>query len=197
MSALPDPPHADPPRAAFPLFRPTRGQHRATEDGHRLMWLAVAGAAVVVLVATLTLVLAGGGDGDGARPGAGYAVATESDPPVDPSVSEEPSPTPTASPSPSSAAPRPGADAAKLLAALKSRLDGLMQQGELRRKDGQNLQRRLRDAERALASGDVGRTRQKLREFTAALVELRSANRLSAAGYQALVAATTQLAEAL
>ncbi|MFE9692621.1 FIMAH domain-containing protein [Micromonospora sp. NPDC005806] len=198
MSATPDRPHAEPPTSMLPLFGATRGRHRATEDGYRLMWLAVAGAAVVLLIATLTVVLAGGGDTDGARPEvAATALPDESGAPDDPWVTEEASPTPSAVPSPSSPAPRAGADAAKLLAELGSKVDGLVQQGQLRRKDGQDLHRRLRDAGRALAAGDTGRARAKLSDFTEVLVNLRSSGRISASGYETLVAGTSRLAQAL
>ncbi|MGR6316932.1 hypothetical protein Q2K19_08345 [Micromonospora soli] len=198
MSAASDRPHTDPPTARLPLFGATEGRHRATEDGRRMMWLTVAGAAVVMLIATLMVVLAGGGDTDGARPGAAATVLpAESAAPDDLPATEEASPTPSPVRSPSSPTPRPGGDAAKLLAGLESTVDGLMQQGQLRRKDGQDLHKRLRAAQRALAAGNTGQARQKLREFTGALVDLRSAGRLSPSGYEALVAGTTRLAQAL
>lgn len=188
--------HVDPPTTALPPVRPRGSRHRAPDDGRRLMWLAVGGAAVVALVAVLTVALTGGDDA--APPVAvGTVAPTELLPPEEPS---ELSPSPASpTPPPTSASPTRtrAADPARLLAALRGTVDGLVRQGELRRNDGQDLRKRLREVERLLAAGDVAQARARLGEFTSRVVDLRRGGRLDGPGYDALVAATSALARAL
>ncbi|MGW5667580.1 FIMAH domain-containing protein [Micromonospora sp. NPDC003776] len=186
----------DPPTTALPPVRPGGSRHRAPDDGRRLMWLAVGGAAVVALVAVLTLAL-GGGD-DAAPPVAvGTVAPTELLPPDEPS--ELPSSPASPTPPPTSASPTRArtVDPARLLAALNGTVDGLVRQGELRRNDSQDLRKRLREVERLLAAGDVAQARARLRDFTDRVADLRRRGRLDGSGYDALIAATGELARAL
>lgn len=166
------------------------------------MWIAVAGAAVVVVVAGL-MVAVSGDDGAGG-PGRGGVFATPVDPgtrlvaeepvPGEPSASPTTSSTPAAAPSP---APSRRVRPADVLARLRSTLDRLVRQDQVPRRDGRELSRRLRDVEENLADGDVDRAREKLREFTEKLVDLRREGKVGEDGYAALAEGATQLAQAL
>ncbi|MEU9824637.1 FIMAH domain-containing protein [Micromonospora chersina] len=199
MSAPPDPSSADLARqtSVLPLVRPAGSRHRAPDDGSRLMWLALGGAALTLVAALLALAFNGGEDG--AAPVTGATAAIAPSVPGEPSgpVTDEVSPTPTASPSPSSPPPRRSADPAVLAAGLRAGVDGLVEQGQLRPRDGKELRRRLREVEERIADGEPDEARAKLREFAAKLVDLRREDKLSARGYDLLVAGATQLAQAL
>ncbi|MGY0003977.1 FIMAH domain-containing protein [Micromonospora sp. I033] len=197
MSAPHDPYGSEPapPTSVLPLARPAGSRHRAPDDGRRLMWLAVGGAAVTLVAAMLAITLTGDED---PGPAAG-TVAVGTSAPAEPTepVTDEVSPSPTGSPSPSSAAPRRTAAPADLAAGLRATLDGLAQQRQLRPRDARELGKRLREVEEAIAGGEPEKAREKLREFAGKLVELRREDRLSARGYDVLVAGATQLAQAL
>lgn len=199
VSALPDPSSADLARrtSVLPLVRPAGSRHRAPDDGSRLMWLALGGAALTLVAALLALAFTGGEDG--AAPVTGATAATAPSVPVEPSgpATDEVSPTPTASPSRSSPPPRRSADPAVLAAGLRAGVDGLVEQGQLRPRDGKELRKRLREVEERIADGEPEEARAKLREFAAKLVDLRREDSLSARGYDLLVAGATQLAQAL
>ncbi|WP_433316128.1 FIMAH domain-containing protein [Micromonospora chersina] len=199
MSAPPDPSSGDlaQPTSVLPLVRPAGSRHRAPDDGSRLMWLALGGAAVALVAALLALALSGGEDGAGPVTGATVAVAPSV--PAEPSApaTDEVSPTPTASPSPSSPAPRRSADPAALAAGLRAVVDGLVEQRQLRPRDGKELRKRLREVEEKIADGEPEEARATLREFAEDLIDLRREDKLSARGYDLLVAGATQLAQAL
>ncbi|MFR9775884.1 FIMAH domain-containing protein [Micromonospora sp. MS34] len=199
MSSPRDLPGADvaPPTTVLPAVRPGGSRHRAPDDGHRLMWLAVAGAAVVVLVAGLTVALGGGDDAPRAPVAVDSGTPGDLEPPAEPSVPDGAWPTPTPTPTSPPPASARAADPARLLAALQGSVDGLVRQGRLRRNDGQDLRKRLREVERLLGAGDIERARARLRDFTARLADLRRQDRLAGQGYDALVAATTELVRAL
>ncbi|MET8835912.1 hypothetical protein ABZV78_18600 [Micromonospora sp. NPDC004540] len=199
MSAPPDPSSPDlaPPTGVLPVVRPAGSRHRAPDDGRRLMLFAVGGAALTLVVALLAVVLAGGEDD--ARPGTGPTVAVGTPAPAEPTEpsTDEVSPTPTASPSPSSPAPRRSADPAELAAGLRAVVDGLVEQRQLRPRDGRELRKRLSEVEEKIADGEPEEARENLREFAEDLVDLRREDKLSARGYDVLVAGATQLAQAL
>ncbi|MFG2165961.1 FIMAH domain-containing protein [Micromonospora chersina] len=199
MSAPPDPSSADLAQrtSVLPLVRPAGSRHRAPDDGSRLVWLASGGAALALVAALLALAFTGGEDG--AAPVTGATVAVGPSVPAEPStpVTDEVSPTPTASPSPSSPAPRRSADPAALAAGLRAVVDGLVEQRQLRPRDGKELRKRLREVEEKIADGEPEEARAKLREFAEDLIDLRREDKLSARGYDLLVAGATQLAQAL
>ncbi|MFG3578742.1 FIMAH domain-containing protein [Micromonospora chersina] len=199
MSAPPDPSSGDlaQPTSVLPLVRPAGSRHRAPDDGSRVMWLASGGAALALVAALLALAFTGGEDGAGPVTGATVAVAPSV--PAEPSgpATDEVAPTPTASPSPSSPAPRRSADPAALAAGLRAVVDGLVEQRQLRPRDGKELRKRLREAEEKIADGEPEEARATLREFAEDLIDLRREDKLSARGYDLLVAGATQLAQAL
>ncbi|SCL62481.1 hypothetical protein GA0070603_3411 [Micromonospora chersina] len=185
------------PTSVLPLVRPAGSRHRAPDDGSRVMWLASGGAALALVAALLALALIGGEDG--AAPVTGATVAVAPSVPSEPSgpVTDEVSPTPTASPSPSSPASRRSADPAALAAGLRAVVDGLVEQRQLRPRDGKELRKRLREVEEKIADGEPEEARATLREFAEDLIDLRREDKLSARGYDLLVAGATQLAQAL
>ncbi|WP_088961451.1 FIMAH domain-containing protein [Micromonospora purpureochromogenes] len=198
MSAPRDHHSADvaPPTSVLPVVRPTGSRHRALDDGRRPMWLAVAGATVALLVATLVVALTGDED---SHPATGPTAAIGTSAPAAPTepLADEVSPTPADSPSPSSPAPRRAADPAELAAGLRATVDGLVQQRQLRRGDGNELRKRLQEVAEKIAGGEPDKAREKLREFAEKLVNLRREDKLTARGYDVLVAGATQLAQAL
>lgn len=199
VSAMPEPPRPQvvSPTAPLPLLK-GRKRHRATDDGRRLMLLTVAGAVVAVVAAAVMVASVGDEDGDGAaRSGPAAALAGTPEAP-EPAVADEPSASPTASPSPSPkpSSPRP-ARPADLLSGLRATVRGLVEQGQLSRDAGEELNKRLREAEEELADGDARKARKKLSEFAQKLVDLRKENKISSAGYDVLIAGATQLAQAL
>ncbi|MBQ0892663.1 hypothetical protein KBX37_06010 [Micromonospora sp. U56] len=185
------------PTSLLPLVRPAGSRHRAPDDGRRLMWLAV-GVAALVLVAALLAVVFAGGEEDGG-PVAGPTVAIGTSAPVEATepVTDEISPTPAGSPSPSSSAPRRSATPAELAAGLRATVDELVQERQLRSGGGNELRKRLREVEERIADGEPDKAREKLREFAEKLVSLRREDKLTARGYEVLVAGATQLAQAL
>ncbi|MET7804011.1 FIMAH domain-containing protein [Micromonospora chersina] len=199
MSAPPEPSSGDlaQPTSVLPLVRPAGSRHRAPDDGSRVMWLASGGAALALVAALLALAFTGGEDGAGPVTGATVAVAPSV--PAESSVpaTDEVSPTPTASPSPSSPAPRRSADPAALAAGLRAVVDGLVEQRQLRPRDGKELRKRLREVEEKIADGEPEEARATLREFAEDLIDLRREDKLSARGYDLLAAGATQLAQAL
>ncbi|WP_091314727.1 FIMAH domain-containing protein [Micromonospora chersina] len=199
MSVPSDPSSGDlaQPTSVLPLVRPAGSRHRAPDDGSRVMWLASGGAALALVAALLALALIGGEDG--AAPVTGATVAVAPSVPSEPSgpVTDEVSPTPTASPSPSSPASRRSADPAALAAGLRAVVDGLVEQRQLRPRDGKELRKRLREVEEKIADGEPEEARATLREFAEDLIDLRREDKLSARGYDLLVAGATQLAQAL
>ncbi|WP_435828129.1 FIMAH domain-containing protein [Micromonospora purpureochromogenes] len=66
-----------------------------------------------------------------------------------------------------------------------------------RARGGNELRKRLREVEERIADGEPDKAREKLREFAEKLVSLRREDKLSARGYDVLVAGATQLAQAL
>ncbi|MFU8870387.1 FIMAH domain-containing protein [Micromonospora sp. SL4-19] len=188
----------DPPTTALPVVNPGRGRHRSLDDGRRVMLVAAAGAVVAVVAAAL---MVGFGGDDGPK-GSGpvSALATPADEPsVAPSelpATEAPSPTPTASPSPRPTV-RPPARPEQLVAGLRATVDGLAQQGDLRRGAARELNKRLREVEEKLADGEAREAREKLRGFVEKLINLREDDKISNRGYELLIAGTTQLSQAL
>ncbi|WP_446218109.1 FIMAH domain-containing protein [Micromonospora sp. IBHARD004] len=160
------------------------------------MWLAVGGAGVAMVAAMLMVAFAGDED---AGPATGSTVAIGTSAPADPTepVTEEASPTPTSSPSSSSPAPRRAASPAELVAGLGTTVEGLVQQGQLRPRVGNELGKRLREVEEKIADGETDEAREQLREFAEKLIDLRQDGKISASGYEVLVAGTTQLGQAL
>lgn len=201
VSAPPDPSSADSAQrtSVLPLVRPPGSRHRAPDDGSQVMWLALGGAALALVAALLALAFTGGEDG--AAPVTGATAAVGPSVPADPSVpvTDEVTPTPTASPSPSPSSPAPqrSADPAALATGLRAVVDGLVEQRQLRPRDGKELRKRLREVEEKIADGEPEEAREKLREFAEDLIDLRREDKLSARGYDLLVAGATQLAQAL
>lgn len=201
VSAPPDPSSADlaQPTSVLPLVRPAGSRHRAPDDGSRVMWLASGGAALALVAALLALAFTGGEDG--AAPVTGATVAVGPSVPAEPSrpVTDEVSPTPTASPSPSPSSPAPqhSADPAAFAAGLRAVVDGLVEQRQLRPRDGKELRKQLGEVEEKIADGEPDEARAKLREFVEDLIDLRREDKLSARGYDLLAAGATQLAQAL
>ncbi|WP_346537648.1 hypothetical protein [Micromonospora sp. DPT] len=185
------------PTSLLPLVRPTGSRHRTPDDGRRLMWLAVGEAALTLVAALLAAVFAGGEDDDAPVAGPTVAIGTSAPAESTEPVTDEISPTPVGSPSPSSTAPRSSASPAKLAAGLRATVDGLVQQRQLRPSGGNELRKRLREVEERIADGEPDKAREKLREFAEKLVSLRREDKLSARGYDVLVAGATQLAQAL
>ncbi|MEU2615645.1 hypothetical protein ABZ570_29345 [Micromonospora sp. NPDC007271] len=105
-------------------------------------------------------------------------------------------PSPTASPSRSSKARRT-AQPAELIAALQTTIDGLEQQGHLRRDAGKELRKRLREVDEKLSDEHTDEAREKLRDFAEKLIGLREEDDVTVDGYEVLAAGATQLAQAL
>ncbi|MFC4020042.1 FIMAH domain-containing protein [Micromonospora sp. GCM10011542] len=202
MSAPHDPRSADvaPPTSMLPLVRPAGSRHRAPDDGRRLMWLTVGGAAVALVAAMVTVTV--GGDGD-AGPAAASTVAVGTSAPAEPTeaptgdVTPPPTPTPSPSLSPSSSTPRRAANPGELVAGLQATVDGLAQQRQLRPGDGKELRKRLRQVAEEIADGETERAREKLREFAEKLASLLRDGKISANAHEVLLAGATQVAQAL
>lgn len=160
------------------------------------MLLTVAGAVVAVVAAAVMVAFAGDDEG-GSVAGSGPAAAVNGTPEAtEATVADEPSASPSASPSPKPSSQRPTRPA-DLVAGLRATLRGLIEQGQVSRDAGEELDKRLQEAGEHLADGEANKARKKLREFAEKLVDLRKEDKIGSAGYDVLIAEATQLAQAL
>ncbi|MEO3778409.1 hypothetical protein ABGB16_16465 [Micromonospora sp. B11E3] len=152
------------------------------------------GAAVALVVAGVMVAVAGDDGEAGSGPSAAVATTAAQEPvPTEETVTDEASATPSTSPSPARRAPRP----AELVTQLRTTVDGLVRQGQLPRKTGRELDRRLREVGQRVADGDLDKAREELREFADKLADLRREGKVGEGAYGLLSAGTTQLAQAM
>jgi serine/threonine-protein kinase len=154
----------------------------------------LAAVAVAVLVTLLTVALVSRDRGRPAAapsaPASPTIIETVTEPTATPDASPSPSPTPTAS---ASRAPR----AALLIAALRSRLPGLVQDGELTSRSAQELDRRLGDAARSVAANQPTAAWNTMQVTADRVVRLHRQHKITDAGYDVLKAALAEIADAL
>ncbi|MEV8505929.1 hypothetical protein AB0368_14010 [Actinoplanes sp. NPDC051475] len=158
----------------------------AADRSRRFMWAAVAGAIVMTVFAAVTVLRASSDSAPPVPPPAAApapAVATSAA--VDAAA---PSATPSASPSPSRSPVPQSQNPAELITGMRTTIRESVRAGQLSPDAGRELGRRLDDAAERLAKGKPGKTRQKLREFTRKLLDLRKEDKISDAVFQSLAA---------
>jgi hypothetical protein len=152
--------------------------------------------AVAVLVTLLTVALVSRDRGRPAaapsEPASPTIIETVTEPTATPDASPSPSPSPTPTAS-ASRAPR----AALLIAALRSRLPGLVQDGELTSRSAQELDRRLGDAASSVAANEPTAAWNTLQVTADRVVRLHRQHKITDAGYDVLKAALAEIADAL
>ena len=84
-----------------------------------------------------------------------------------------------------------------LIAGLDATVVGLVQDGQLKPDDGKDLTKKLREAAKKLADGEVDKARDKIADFGKKVAKLREKDKISSSGYEALAAGLTQLAAVL
>ncbi|MBO3739722.1 FIMAH domain-containing protein [Actinoplanes flavus] len=195
---MPDPHDLYQPTAPMPVVEQQRGVYRAA-DHRRMALLAAAGSAVVLLAFVVWLF--SGDDESPAPVAAPPAVVVTSAAPT-----EEPSPTEQA---PSEEAPseeatttapavtvRP-ARPAELIAALRTVVDTLEDQGEIDDDGAEALDRRLKSAADRLKRGKAKDAARRMDEFAEKLVDLREDDDISRSAFNALAAGAGQVRAAL
>ncbi|MEH0824310.1 MULTISPECIES: FIMAH domain-containing protein [unclassified Micromonospora] len=155
----------------------------------------MAGALVAVLLAAIVVTFTGGDpEPSAARPAFPAASGDVAPEASEPAMTEAPTESASASPSPTPSS-RPRLRPAQLIAGLHTTITGLVRDGQLSSDAGEELTKRLREAEEKLAAGEGDKAREKLAEFGEKVVKLRKQDKLSAAGYQTLAAGLAQLAQ--
>lgn len=191
-----------PPTAILPEAPARHWRHarRAVTSERQLRTLVVAGSAAAVVLLSVLLVGALSGGEQATGPTTAQTEATEVVDVAEPDEVTEPQFTaePPPSPSPTAAEPpRPAPRPADLIAGIQAGLSQLVQDGHIKRRSARELDKRLDEASRALASGEIEKAWAKLRETTEKIGEFQQKGELSPAGYQALTSALTQLAQVL
>jgi serine/threonine-protein kinase len=216
---LPAPPESEtaaaPPTRAIPVVSRTRtlpilenGEAPPAPAGGRFR-LGPAGIAAVALGAAIlaalsvTLLIAS------QRPGTDAAsTATSSPPPSNAttaaadSPSENPGTGSTSSDVPGTAttesfAGNPGIGASVRLAALRGVIEKQRQAGHLDGKTIDELTKKLEEVEREVDEGDMGKAAEKLADLRSKLDKLHRDGKITTAGYDAVQASLTQLADTL
>lgn len=188
------------PTVQIPTIVEGPGRHSATRDRSGPAFvplLLVAAVAAVVLGLLFAYVVFGSGHHSGAP----TAVATgpgsdEQLLPTEAAPSESATPSPSASSVPS-ASPRRTQNPSELIDQLQSTFRGLPASTPLGKNVSKELGRRLQEADRAIANGDIATARARLTEFANSLAVLRQEGKIASADYQDLTAIINQLAQAL
>ncbi|MFI7599772.1 FIMAH domain-containing protein [Actinoplanes sp. NPDC049681] len=187
------------PTAALPTVGEGTRHQNPDESGvgpdrsRRFMWAAVTGAIVMTVFAAFTVWRVSSGSEPADPPAAqAPAPAVASSAPAD---VETPSPSPSASPSPSRTPVRQSRNPAELIAGMRTTIQESVRSGQLSRDGGRELNRRLDEAVERLGRGKPGKSRQKLREFTRKLLDLRKEGEISEPVFQSLATQLSALAD--
>ncbi len=165
LAAVPAPIDAtDPDAATVTDLRPewpadAAGPERTERPGPPVGWLAVGviGLALVAFFALTSLI----GDGDGgvgAEPSPPATASATASPSAVPTPSATPAPTPTPDPTP---LPDPAAAAFAALDEVDAAIEGVAEDGEIRKKDLDSLRKRAGEVREALEAANYGAARDR------------------------------------
>jgi serine/threonine-protein kinase len=187
-----------PDSASTPTAALGRARHSGTAAGPSRWRRAaiLAAAALVVLIIMLTVALASRDRGRPAAAPSPPAVPTISETVTEPTATPDASPSPSPSPTPT-ASPTRATRAAQLIAALRSRLPRLVQDGELTSRSAQELDRRLGDAAHSVAANQPTAASNTLQITADRVVKLHRQHKITDAGYDVLKTALAEIADAL